>query len=550
MNKKFIPVFLSFILTLAVGWYPSDSHIHAGHSINKSIFDYHSINEAQKKIDVYHYDLSLDLFPADKLLKGNMLISGIIKEKNLKEIYLNFFNNLTIDTLLLNGTATEYTREKRSLLINSNQVKDTFNINIIYHGTPQRAGLSGFVFGEINKNSVIYNLNEPNYASSWFPCNDTPMDKALFDMHITNDTSKVSVSNGALVDVLSNGSRKTYHWKSIYPIATYLVCVYSADYVEIKDKYISMDGKDTMPVNYYAFPKHADNAKIDMEDHPQYIKVFSEMFGEYPFIKEKYGVAEFLWQLGAMEHQTITGMGSNFIGGRKFFSDIYIHELSHHWWGDAVSPATWNDIWLNEGFATYSEALYAEKMEGYKALQSTMLRKFDDDFKGILYQPGDNLFSPTVYDKGGWVLHMLRWEVGDSSFFKILRTYYEQYKYKNASTEDFRKISETISGKPLYKFFDQWIYSGEGGIKLDYTIKKEKVDKETLISINYSQVQKGYDTYEFPLEISFKTSEEKDIRTTVTINKKESTLYFTLSSEINSIELDPDNHLLASFHEK
>ncbi len=223
-----------------------------------------------------------------------------------------------------------------------------------------------------------------------------------------------------------------------------------------------------MNIEYYVFPKQLENAKIDFAEHPQYIHFFAKTFGEYPFIKEKYGVAEFLWQLGAMEHQTITGIGSNFVSGHNFFRDIYVHELAHQWWGDAISPKSWNDIWLNEGFATYCEALYYEHKSGKKALISTMLSKKQDNFKGKLIEPGDDMFSATIYDKGAWVLHMLRWQVGDSTFFNILREYYKEYKYKSASTKDFQSVCEKISSQDLSQFFNQWVYDGEGNITLIY----------------------------------------------------------------------------------
>jgi len=507
-------------------------------------------DENQSKIDVLNYNLSIDLYPEVKNLIGDIVITAIKTDPILKEVTLNFYDNLKITELLFNGKEAKYTSGKKILKIFPEIITDTFKVEIKYEGTPKKAGLSGFVFGELNGSSIIYNLNEPDYASTWFPCNDIPSDKALFEMYITGDSSKTSVSNGILVDTKLNGRRKTFHWRSLYPIATYLVCIYSADYVVVEDKYVSLDGKDTMPVNYYLLRRHIVDGRKDLEDHPAYIRFLAKTFGEYPFIKEKYGVAEFLWQLGAMEHQTITGIGYNFINGRKFFTDVYIHELAHHWWGDAVSPATWNDIWLNEGFATYSEALYAEGQSGFAALQSTMLHKFDDDFRGILYEPGDYLFSNTIYDKGGWVLHMLRWETGDSTFFNILRSYYNEFKYRSASTDDFRIVCERISGKDLNHFFDQWVYKGEGSIKVEYSYSSEENGGEYILNLKLSQVPQGYELYYFPLEIKFITEDGKEEKTKIYVDSKNKDITYKTKSLVREVIFDPDNWLLAAFKQK
>lgn len=511
------------------------------------------ISENQKMIDVLHYDLHIDLYPDQKALKGSAAITMKLLDKNLKSIDLNFYDNMKISKILLNGAEKDFINEKTRLTIplaNPESSGDSLQLKIIYEGNPIRAGLGALTFGEIYNKSVVYNLNEPIYASTWFPCNDMPADKALLDIFITNDSSKTSVSNGKLIGVSVDGQRKTYHWRTVYPISTYLICIYSADYMNFTDKYISEDRTDTMSIEYYVFPEHLEFAKKDFEEHPKMIKYFSGTFGEYPFLKEKYGVAEFLWQLGAMEHQTITGIGSNFLNGRKFFNDIYVHELSHHWWGDCVGPATWKDIWLNEGFATYCEALYAESKSGPAALQSTMRSKYNENFKGTLYDPGDNLFSFTVYDKGGWVLHMLRWETGDSAFFKILRKYFEKYKYSTASTEDFKNICEEISGKNLTKFFEQWVYKGDDQIDLVYSWETEKEDSGFKVQLNLEQIQRDYPVYNFTIEASFGFNGGEDLYRKFYLDSRSKDFEIKLDQKPVKLTLDPNNWLLAKIRDK
>lgn len=504
------------------------------------------ISGYQKQIDILHYGLHLDLYPDKKTLKGDASIKGVILNKNIPQIDLNFYDNMKINRLLLNGKSAEYTNKGTRLTIPlKSAVKDTFDLQINYEGTPKKSGLFGFVFGKINNNSVVYNLSEPTYASTWFPCSDRPADKALLDIKITNDSSQTSVSNGKLINVSTQGDRRTYYWKTYYPISTYLIAVYSSNYANFSQRYISLNNADTMNVEYYVFPKQLKDAETDLEETPEMIKFFAQKFGEYPFIKEKYGVAEFLWQMGAMENQTITGVGSNFIGGHKFFTSMFVHELSHHWFGDAVGPATWKDIWLNEGFATYCEALYAEHIGGEGALRSSMMSKFNSDFSGTLYDPGADLFGSTVYDKGAWVLHMLRHRVGDSTFFAILRNYFETYKYKNASTEQFKNICEKIVRKNFDKFFDQWVYKGKGIIDLNYGWKAEKSNNGYLLNITLTQKQTGYEDYHFPLDIKIGTGGGKNIYRTIFVDSRQKDVAINVAEKPLNITLDPDNWLLA-----
>jgi len=503
------------------------------------------ITKNQRKIDIYKYDLSFDLYPEDKIFSAKAILTGKVLDSTIKSIDLNFYDNFEIKRILLNSVSTEYENEgyRLSIPLNSISIAE-FKIEVDYEGTPKKAGLEGFVFGKRNGTSLVYNLSEPNYASSWFPCNDIPFDKTLLEISITNDSGMVSVSNGVLVDVITNGDRRTYRWRTEYPISTYLVAIYSSDYLSFSDEYISQDGTDTMSVEYYVLPDKIEEAKVDFSGHVEMLEIFSRMFGEYPFLKEKYGIAEFLWYAGAMEHQTITGVSSNMIGGKKFFEDTFVHELAHQWWGNAVGPKSWKDIWLNEGFSTYSEALYYEAVSGKKALQSTMMSKYSSNFSGALAEPGPFLFTRTMYDKGAWVLHMLRWEVGDSSFFHILRTYYETYKYSNASTADFKSVSEKVSGKNLDKFFEQWVF-GTGQIELEYETESIKSEKDYVVRIQLEQIQEKYEEYHFPIEvkISFKDSTDKSFRYEIT--SKDTLIEISTIVVPESIQLDPNNWLLA-----
>lgn len=499
----------------------------------------------QYNIDILSYDLSIELLTDEEEITGEAVISGVYKDSSLKQIDLNFYDNMEINSLLLNDMAVEYIHDDFKLSIfDDNKTTEEFVIEISYSGAPQSLGMGSFNFEEKNGSKYVYTLSEPVYASTWFPCNDLPDDKAVGYIRIKNDSAAVSISNGVLDNIEIDGDKKIYSWKILNPISTYLIAIYSGNYKKFSQQYTTINN-NIVNFDYYVTPENYKKAQVDFSIHPKIFKVFEELFGEYAFANEKYSVVEFFWKYGAMEHQTVTGMGSRFIGGKNFFKEIYIHEVAHHWWGNAVGPKTWKDVWMNEGFTTYSEALYWEKVSSRSALISTLQSKFRDYPNYSLYSPGPNMFGSMIYNKGAWVLHMLRREIGDENFFKLLRNYFNTYKYKNASTDDFKTLAEKVSDKDLSTFFNQWVYFGKGLIILEYNFETMKENNQYLTDLKLTQLHEEYSEYKFPLDVKIKSNSGKTKSFDFYITSYDTVLTLAADFKPDEIVIDPDNWLMA-----
>ncbi len=524
-----------FVILVSINYFLPDNFFSRLSNIREKISSAELSN-----INVVHYDLSIEIDNEERKISGLAKIYFNSLEKS-EEIQLDFYDNFLITATELNGESVEYKYDDNKIIIPiADTLQDSSFVTIGYEGKPVSFGLGSFNFGDYKQEPYVYTLSQPVFASAWFPCNDVPYDKATLEMSITNDSGLVSISNGRLTGVLTQDSATTYRYKTEYPISTYLIAIYSGDYELFGDEFVSPKSKDTLELRYYVTPDKLEAAKIDFSVHPKIFEVFTNLFGEYPFMDDGYSVAQFWWNAGAMEHQTITGIGANFISGRKFYTNLLAHEVAHHWWGNAVGPKTWKDIWLNEGFATYSEALYWEATTGKRSLQSTMnsfRRTFDET---TLYDPGVYMFSRLIYEKGAWVMHMLRRELGDELFFSCLRNYFEMYKYESADTEDFKELCEKVALRDLDSFFDQWVYDGTGIIELQYNFKNES----NLATLYLEQGQSGYDIYNFFIDVEATSSGGKIDNYEFRIGSRDTTIILN-GADVISVELDPESWLLA-----
>ncbi len=350
-------------------------------------------------------------------------------------------------------------------------------------------------------------------------------------------------SNGTLRETVDNGGTLTYKWHEQYPIATYLVSVAIHPYTVFSD-YYHYSPTDSMEIQYYVFPAHYDDVQTTYAMVPDMITVFAGFFGEYPFLEEKYGHAEFTWG-GGMEHQTITSLG----GWGEY---LIAHELAHMWWGDMITCGDFHHIWLNEGFAVYSEALWAEATYGWAAYKQQMeYSKYLGS--GTIYVPDlsdwNRIFDPDLtYDKASWIPHMLRGIVGDSVFFDIIDAYYgSAYQYGSCTTEQFRDICESVAGRDFDQFFQQWVYE-EGFPYYHYSWSYEPVPSSYEISLTVNQLQENV-VFHMPIQVTVTTTAGE---TTFVVEDTLATQQFTLvvEDEPLMVELDKDEWILRMISEE
>lgn len=505
--------------------------------------------------DVLHYEINMDIdIAGDTVRAASVYIDCQSQTDTLTTLDLRFFR-MTIDSLTVNGDSTAYIRDDDQLLVYPDSAisqGDTFQVAVHYHGRP----ITGFVgLGLFISPTITYSFGAPEGAYRWYPCYDHPSDKATADLNITVPAGYFVASNGTLVGSKLNqkGSKATYQWSEDYPISTYLICVTISQYTSFSMWYYT--DQDTMEIPIWIAPSDSANAVADFANLPDMIACYADLFGPYPFIEEKYAMATFNWG-GAMEHQTCTSWGFP-ITGNQDYEHVVAHELSHMWWGDWVTYDDFADVWLNEGFATYCEALWWEHQFGEPGLQSYMEDMQDyyvnwEENTGhrfpIYDPPSGYIYSPTEYEKGGCVLHMLRFVVGDTTFFDILQNYGSTYAYANAVTADYQTICETVSGQDLDWFFDQWIYDqGFPEYELLWSYSNQEI-KGYELYVAVSQLQEDAPIFDMPVELGITTSSES-ILDTLLIDQAEQHFWLALPEEPLDVELDPNHWMLCKKQE-
>lgn len=505
--------------------------------------------------DLMHVRLYLSLDADSQWVEGvgTYNVRGITRP--CSELLLELDDNFEVVSANRRGRALSFRHENGKLYLSLNPwlwVGDTTQVQVIYRGRPEPTGLMGLSFsthsdpehGFPEPRPLIATLSEPDGGPGWWPCKDVTFDKFTLDTYFNVPESLTAVSNGRLVKVsyLPSG-RRTYHWREDYPIATYLVSLAATNYVSWSDVYTTSDSGLVVPVEYYAYPESEAKARAVWARTPEMMAVFASLFGEYPFPRDKYCMAEFNWA-GAMEHQTATSFGSYLLDTTPEDAEwVVAHELAHQWWGDLVSPVTWADIWLNEGFATYSEALWFEQTRGEQAYRDHLLRYYRPSYPGSVFDPV-YIFNSTVYYKGAWVLHMLRGLTGDSAFFRTLREYRKDYAHGPASTEGFRAILEQHSRLDLGGFFQSWVYgTGQPHYNVSWSWEPAREGPAGFARVTVVQAQ-AESVFVMPVELAFRLPDSSEVTAGFTDSLRSQVLRVPLPERPASVVFDPLDRIL------
>jgi len=503
--------------------------------------------------DITFYYIDLEANNISTSIKGFTEIKGSSLNE-ISELLFELSGEVTIDSLFLNGSVdTGYIHANDLIIINPDTFineGEYFTVRIYYHGEPGSDDFFSGISNRIDNNwnqRITYTLSEPFSAKTWFPCKQVLTDKAdSAYIFITTDTSLMAGSNGLLTGITPlPGGRQRFEWKTSYPIAFYLLSFTVADYRDYSI-YAYLGNNDSLLIQNYIFDINdfLEVNRGDIDATADMIELYSGLFSIYPFHHEKYGHC-YAPMGGGMEHQTMTTLSS-------FNFSLVAHELGHQWFGDYVTCATWQDIWINEGFASYTEYIALENLVSDEDAALWMISAHEiarTEPDGSIFIPEQDvnnerrIFSSALsYKKGAAILHMIRYELNnDSLFFSTLRTYLGNFKDSTATGLDFKEVLEVSSGQDFNWFFDQW-YFGKGYPIFSMTWWQEKDSLFIISSETGSSTETPFFRTHIDFRLRFVNGPDTMIRLEQTMNNH--TFCIPVSEFVSDVLPDPDNWLL------
>ena len=509
-----------------------------------------------KNIDIKHYVFKLSLSDADNEITGTTLVTINFKEAGMKNFRLDFVNKtiarkdkgMVVDAVSINNAAVDYTHGNDELIISlpapsaKNQIV-TFTIQ--YHGIPY----DGLRIGATKLGDrSFFNENWPNRGRHWLPIVDHPYDKASSEFIVKAPSHYKVVSNGLLMEEseLGNSTRLT-HWKQSVPVSSWLFVLGVADFAV---KYVDeFRGKSIQTWVY------AKNREAGFYDFDEPTKKVLEFYSNYvgPYAYEKLANIQTPSVNGGMETSSAIFYGEDLVTGKRDerTRNVVIHEIAHQWFGNAITETTWDDAWLSEGFATFFTLLFIENEYGKEEYTKGIIKARKSVYDMSVKMPDfsivsnrtaekEDVTSGITYQKGAWVIHMLRNLIGEKNFKKGIQNYYAKYFNANTTTSEFRAEMEKVSGKDLKLFFKQWLYQ-----PINPTINASwKYDANTKkLNVQLQQAQKYL--YNVPVEIGFyKKGASTPTILTMNLKEKDQLFSFPLATAPEKLELDPRALLL------
>jgi len=529
------------------------SQAHSFDRSNTLSLEYIALTE-EYNVHFYKLDVALERTSTD--IAGYVEIHVKVKSPILDTFLVELFEDIPISAIQLNGiTSVPFTRVGSAVIVPVNFVAgDSFYMKISYAGTPPTAltnplGGAGMSNNDSPSwgNYVTWTLSEPYSAYEWWPCKQSLTDKAdSVYVFVTTDATNKAGSNGLLTDIVDvGGGKMRYEWKSKYPIDYYLISIAVAEYVEYNIYANPIGASQPILVQNYVYnnPATLPYFQDEINNTVDFIEYLSTIYGLYPFELEKYGHCMAPIS-GGMEHQTMTTLG--------FFNDgLTVHELGHQWFGDNVTCASWSDIWLNEGFASYTEHLMYEYF--YPGDEITDMQDRHDDVMSEIWgsvwvldslDEGSVFSGRLVYNKGAAIIHTMRFLINDDAvFFDVLKNYQTTFKDSTAHASDFKTILETETGINFTNYFNEWYY-GEGFPT--YSIEYNQINSSVFIEVNQTVSMPGVTPY-FTNDLELALTD--DLGNTTIIRLSDIAGATSLHSigfpgTLVSIEIDPNNWII------
>lgn len=547
----FAPFALILIAVLQVGYGQNDYSV--PHSQCHHVKTFQNKKNFQSSVWTKDYDMVYQVMrwqvdPAEHYITGQVSSDFVAQKDNFTKVHFDLAQELTINEISQKGILLNHRWVEEDVLevdlTSPIQSGEAANVVIQYEGEPPANGFGSFVVDTHNDVPVLWTLSEPYGSKDWWPCKQDLIDKIdSIDIYVTVPHGNKVASNGLLLDSARTAEDVTFHWSHRYPIPAYLVAIGVTNYFEYSD-YVDLGGGDSLQILNYVYPEDKVQAMADTKFTVEMMKLYNELFGLYPFSKEKYGHAQF-GVGGGIEHQTMS-----FMGGFSF--ELQAHELAHQWFGDKVTCGSWQDIWLNEGFATYLTGLTIENISDpiyWRGWRENNLRVITSESGGSVYVTDTTdigrIFSGRLsYAKGGYVLHMLRWVMGDESFFEGCRNYLNDpdLSYGYAKTSDLMHHLEAVHRQSLETFFENWIYN-EGFPS--YTVFWEQTADELVIQVGQTTSHPSVDFFQMPIPVHIYSNGVARIEI---LNHIEDGQVFRLSATepVDSIKFDEELWLISS----